>query len=142
MKNIKLATLLCSMFTVFGCSAQQNETKKIEKVITAFSKAGDENDAENLAKYLADDYRVVMNRLFGSKEVSILPKSVYLDKIKSKEYGGDVRILTIENVLINGTTASAKVTFKGTKITFVSLIILVKDLEGNWKLISDVPMVK
>lgn len=142
MRKIKLITLICSMLSVVACSAQKNEMKNIEKVITEFSKAGDENDAEKLATYLDDNYRIVMNRLFGSTEVSVMPKSVYLEKIKSKEYGGDKRGLTIENTVINGTTASAKVTFEGSKMTFVSLIVLIQDLEGNWKLICDTPIFK
>lgn len=142
MNKIRLLAAACTIFTVIASSAQTNETMNIEKVITEFSQAGDENNAEKLATYLDDNYRVVMNRLFGSKEVSILPKSEYLEKIKSKEYGGDKRVLTIDNVLINGTTASAKVTFKGTKMTFVSLIILIQDSEGDWKLISDVPIIE
>lgn len=133
---------MCSMLSVIACSAQKNEMKNIEKVIIEFSKAGDENDAEKLDTYLDDSYRVVMNRLFGSTEVSVMPKSVYLEKIKSKEYGGDNRDLTIENTVVSGTTASAKVTFKGSKMTFISLIVLIQDLEGNWKLICDTPIVK
>lgn len=142
MKKIKLIAIICSMFSVMACSAQKNEKRNIEKVITEFSMAGDENDAVKLATYLDDNYRVVMNRLFGSTVVSVMPKSVYLEKIKSKEYGGDKRELTIENLLINGTTAFAKVTFKGSKMTFISLIVLIQDSEDNWKLISETPIVK
>jgi len=75
-----------------SCSAQKTEVQNVEKVIAAFSKAGDDNNAEKLATYLDDNYRIVMNRLFGSTEVSVMPKSVYLDKISSKEFGGDKRV--------------------------------------------------
>lgn len=141
MKKFRFIALSIALLCVFSCSAQKNETRQIEKVINAFSKAGDENDSEKLALYLDDNYRVVMNRLFGSEDVSILSKAVYLEKIKSKEYGGDQRELAIENVVVNGTTASAKVTFKGMKMTFVSLILLVQDADSNWKLIQDVPVI-
>ena len=82
-----------------------------------------------------------MNRLFGSKEVSIMSKSVYLEKIKSKEFGGDERSLSIHSITINGTTALAKVSFLGKKMTFVSLLSLVKNANGSWLLINDMPMV-
>ena len=141
MKNLKLIALVCSLLSVMATSAQKNEIQAIEIVISEFALAGDENNAEKLATCLDDNYRVVMNRLFGSKEVSIMSKSIYLEKIKSKEYGGDKRVLTIDNVLVNGTTASAKVIFKGKKMTFVSIITLIQDSKGNWKLISDVPIV-
>ena len=114
----------------------------MENTIVAFAEAGDRNDTEELKNYLDDNYRVVMNRLFGSSEVSVVPKSVYLEKIKTKEWGGDTRKLTIEGTTINGSSASAKVMFKGTKMTFVSLITLVKNEKGIWKLLSDIPMVE
>lgn len=141
MKKIKLIAIVCLLFSGMVSNAQKSEIKNIEKTISEFSKAGDENDAEKLASYLDDNYRIVMNRMFGSKEVSVMTKSVYLEKIKSKEYGGDKRVLTFDNIVINGTTASAKVTFKGTKMTFVSLIVLIQEPDGNWKLISDNPIV-
>lgn len=122
--------------------SQTNEMKAIKETITAFSKAGDTNDVNELEKYLDDNYRVVMNRLFGSTEVAVMPRAVYIEKIKSKEFGGDTRKLTIESILVNGNTASAKVTFAGSKMTFVSLITLVKDDKDAWKLVSDMPMIQ
>ena len=64
------------------------------------------------------------------------------EKIKSKEWGGDKRQVTIENVVINGQTASAQVTFKGEKMTFVSLMNLVQTADNHWLLISDMPIIK
>ena len=134
------------MIAIFGIitigSAQENETVKIKEVITAFSKAGDAQDYKSLDNYLDDNYRVVMNRLFGSKEMSVMPKSIYLDKIKSKEFGGDQRSLSFKNISVNGSTASAEVSFVGSKLTFHSIILLAKDEKNTWKLISDVPMVQ
>lgn len=78
-----------------------------------------------------------MIRLFGSESVGIMDKSTYLEKIESKEYGGDKRELTIENVIVNGTSTSTKLSFKGEKTTFVSIILLIQNKEGKWKLISD-----
>ena len=141
MKKVNLIVLAISMFSVLSCSAQNSEVKKIEKVITAFSKAGDRNDSKMLEAYLDDNYRIVMNRLFGAETVSVMDKTTYLEKIKSKEYGGDKRVVTIENVVINGATASAKVTFKGSKMTFVSILVLIQDANGNWKLVSDIPTI-
>ena len=142
MKSTKIISIVSLLFLATVCKAQEVEVKNIKKVITEFSKAGDHNNSEKLDSYLDDNYRVVMNRLFGSAEVTVMPKSVYLQKIKSKEYGGDTRVLTIENVVVNGTTASAKVTFKGTKMTFISIVILIQDLDGTWKLLCDTPIVK
>lgn len=142
MKQVKLIALACLLSAGFACKAQNNSMKDIETTITEFSKAGDESDAKKLATYLDDNYRVVMNRLFGSSEVSVLNKDLYLSKIESKEFGGDKREVSVQSISVNGSTASAKVTFKGSKMTFVSLLSLVQDSEGNWKLISDTPVVE
>ncbi len=141
MKKVKLVAMLCVLLATMSCQGQNSEIKEVKKVITAFSKAGDTNNVAELNKYLDENYRVVMNRLFGSTEVSVMPKAVFVEKIKTKEFGGDNRELTIGNIVINGSSASAKVTFKGTKITFVSLITLIKSVEGDWKLMSETPMV-
>ncbi len=140
MKKLIIAALGLSLFLVG--QGYSSEVKAIEKVIHGFSRAGDANDAVALEQYLDKNYRVVMNRLFGSKDVAVLSRLVYLDKIKSKEFGGDKRELTIKNIVVNGTTASAQVIFKGSKITFISLLTLLKDEKGVWKLVGDVPIVK
>ena len=138
MKKLKLIVIVCLLVLGMICNAKKNEVENIEKTIIEYSKASDENDAEKLAGYLDDNYRVVMNRMFGSKDVSIISKKVYLEKIKSKEYGGDTTVVIIENIVINGKTATAKVTSIGTRMTFVSMSILIQEPDGNWKLLSDV----
>ena len=141
MNHMKSITIIFLLLSAMACSAQKDQTKNIESAITEFAKAGDENNSEKLAHYLDDNFRIVMNRLFGSTEVSVMPKSTYLEKIKSKEYGGDHRTVTIENIVINSTTATAKVIFTGKEMTFISLIVLIQDPEGNWKLTSETPIV-
>ncbi len=140
MKKAILIGLFGLFISTMSC-AQKSEEIAIKNVIIAFSKAGDANDAQKLSAYLDDNYRIVMNRLFGSKEVSVMSKSAYLEKIKTKEFGGDKRTVTIQNSIINGTSAVVKVAFKGAKMTFVSLITLIKKENGTWILVSDVPVV-
>lgn len=138
-------TILMSIFALFltvGCSAQNPDEKAVEETIIAFAKAGDTNDADKLATYLDANYRIVMNRLFGSTEVSIMPKEVYLEKIRTKEYGGDNRQVDIESIVLNGSTACAKVSFIGSKMTFISILTLAKDSNNQWKLLSEAPVVK
>ncbi len=131
-----------ALFMTVGCNAQSSDKKAIKETILGFSIAGDKNDADKLATYLDDNYRIVMNRLFGSSEVSVITRDIYLEKIRTKEYGGDNRKVEIESVVLNGSTASAKASFVGSKMTFVSILILIKDRNNEWKLVSDVPVVK
>lgn len=136
--------LVVSVLSFTGCYAQNKnkknpEMKKIEQTIHAFAKAGDLQDVDQLDKLLDKNYRIVMNRLFGSPDVSVMSKSLYLDKIKAKEFGGDKREIIINDLIINNTIASVKATFKGEKMTFISNLQLIQNIEGDWKLISDTP---
>lgn len=130
-----------ALFIVISSNAQSGDKKAIRETIVGFSNAGDKNDADKLASYLDDSYRIVMNRLFGSKEVSVMSRDVYLEKIRTKEFGGDNRKVEIESIVINGSTASAKVSFNGSKMTSVSILSLVRDENNDWKLVSDMPIV-
>lgn len=122
-----------------NCTAQADDLQSIKEVITSFSKAGDNNDVKAMESLLDANYRIVMNQLFGSQEVSAVNREFYLSKIESKEWGGDSRTLTFGNVMIVGKNAVAEVTQKGNKSTMHSLIALVKDANGTWKLVSDTP---
>ena len=140
MKNTILIGLIV-LFANVPAQAQSTEEKEIKDTVLAFAKAGDQNDVQTLEKHLDSNYRVVMNRLFGSSEVAIVPRSVYLEKIKSKEWGGDQRKVSFKNIIVNENVATAKVVFKGKKATFVSLMDLIKTEKGSWKLISDTPII-
>ena len=145
MKRFTLIALLCTTLVSMQANAQtdnNSDYSAIELTITGFLEAGDQNDVEKLAEFIDDNYRVVMNQLFGSTDVLIISKDLYIEKIGSKEWGGDTRIVTIENILVNGNTASARVISAGSKATFISTMILIKDNEGNWKLITDIPIVE
>lgn len=140
MKKFMLTSTI-TMFSFFLAFAGTADEKAIRNVIENFAKAGDNNDTSALDRCLDENYRVVMNQLFGSDAVAVIPRSVYLQKIASKEWGGDRREAIIEKISVNGNTAVARVNFKGQKMTFRSLIMLVKDAKGQWKLISDTPVI-
>lgn len=140
---MKKSILVCLIGMVgFSTLAQKNDEKAIEAVIKNFAAAADKNDAELLSTYLDENYRIVMNRLFGSAAVSVMTKADYLAKIESKEWGGDAREVTVMQIIVNGSTATAHARLKGAKSTFVSLFVLLKDADGKWKLVSDSPIIE
>ncbi|WP_421896845.1 nuclear transport factor 2 family protein [Marinoscillum sp.] len=141
MKTLMLMSAI-TLFVTSACHQQSADEKAINKTIHTFSKAGDEYDAGLLELTLDTNFRIVMNRLFGSPDVSIMPREVYLEKIRTKEYGGDSRQVQVESVNINETTACARVRFIGREMTFVSILNLVKDPRGVWKLVSEMPVPK
>jgi len=138
MKKVMLIILIA-----FASNTTVNaQNKAIQKVILKFVQAGDQNNVEILESCLDDNFRIVMNQLFGKTDVQLLPKTIYLSKIKSKEFGGDKRKVTFEKIVSNETSACVKVKITGTKMTMVSLITLIKNHKGLWKLISDIPIIK
>lgn len=137
MKHVFSMAILSVLFTM-GVIAQ-SDAGRISNVITQFSKAGDMHDVPVLDKLLDNNYRVLMNRMFGSDKVVALQKSDYLNKVSSKEFGGDSRTVEIENLVINGTTASVQVNFTGEKLSYRSIIVLVKNADNDWKLVADLP---
>ena len=138
-----MKALIIFLFTISSITmlnAQNSQDQSIKKVILAFAKAGDTNNAEDLNIYLDDNYRVVMNRLFGSNDVTVMSRDMYIEKIRSKEFGGDSRTVKFHSITVNGNTASVRVTMTGTKMTFHSILNLIQNKDGQWKLISDMPV--
>jgi hypothetical protein len=140
MKKFMLIGLF-GLLSTASAYTQLSDIQLIEQTILVFAEAGDNQDIKAFEKVLDENYRVVMNRLFGGDKVAVLSRDVYLKKIKNKEFGGDKREVSILNITVNGTTATAKVSLKGTKMTFISLLTLVKNEAGEWSLISDVPVI-
>ncbi len=132
---------ILSLLISTAAMAQKAEVKAVKSTIEMFAAAGDAQDADKLGHCLDANYRVVMNQLFGSTEVSVMPREAYLEAIRSKKFGGDTRALTFADVQINGNTAYAKVELKGKKMTATSIFTLVQNAKGKWLLVSDVPVI-
>jgi Putative lumazine-binding len=96
---------------------------------------------KTLETVLDPGFRIVMNRMFGSTQVDIMDRQLYLSKISSGEFGGEMRASTIEQVNVNGNTATALVKLAGAKMTFTSTLVLVQDADGRWRIVSDVPVI-
>jgi len=138
MKHTMIYALL--VFAI-GCTTQATKTGEVESAIINFAKAADTQNAGILEDLLDDKFRIAMNQMFGGSDVQIIDKAFYISKITSKEWGGDRRNVTIENVTVVGKNATAKVTLIGEKSTFISLLTLSMDADGEWKILQDVPMI-
>lgn len=137
--------LLILMMTLTGVAmayAQgKTESKKIQAAITQWAQAADLQNAEVAGTFLDDRYRIVMNRLFGSADVSTMDKATYLQMLREKKFGGDPRVLKFKRITVTGSTASVQLEMTGSKLQFQSFIQLIQDAQGNWKLVSDVPYI-
>lgn len=134
-----LITILTFTMMINLSTHAQTDKIAIEQLITQFAKAGDQRDAVSLKNLLHDDFRLVMNRLFGSEKVDLLGKSAYLKMIEEGKIGGDTRTLKILSIDITQNNAMAKAALKGKALTFESYYQLVKNGEGQWQLINDLP---
>ena len=117
----------------------QTEKEEVKNVITQFVQAADIQDADQVATLLHEDFRVVMNQLFGSTDVSFMNKSVYVQLIRDRKMGGDKRTIDFVSVDVVNHNASVKVLLKGKTMVFESLLHLIKTADGKWQLINDLP---
>ncbi len=137
MKN--LVTILTFMMMTSVAVKAQTDKVLVEQVVIQFAKAGDQRDIAQLKKLLHDDFRIAMNRLFGSENVDFLTKPSYIKMMEEGKLGGDSRSVKILSVDITENNAAVKVSLKGKALTFQSYYHLVKNVAGQWQLINDLP---
>ncbi len=137
MKN-QLATLTLIMMTSITATAQTDKVL-VEQVVNQFAKAGDQRDVTQLKNLLHDDFRIAMNRLFGSEKVEFLMKPAYIKLMEEGKLGGDNRSVKILSVDVTENNAAVKVSLKGKTLTFQSYYHLVKNVAGQWQIINDLP---
>ena len=118
------------------------EAKKVRQVVTDWAKAADAQDADAVAGLLDAHFRVVMNRLFGQAEVSVVDRDGYVQMVRDKKIGGQARELKFRRITIAGTNAAVELEMTSAVLHFHSLIQLVQDSAGQWRLVSDVPSVR
>jgi hypothetical protein len=142
MKAKILVSTVFMFLTISNLFGQKMEEEKLVKeAISKFAKAADERDEKALDEVLDNSFRLALNQMFGGKDVSVIDKKGYLERIQEKKFGGDKREVTTEKVEIMNNNASARVTLKGTKFTLVTLLQLGKSSEGIWKIVNDMPSV-
>ena len=132
-----------SLFAIATCFAQKsNDEKAISTAVHHFAANADQQDVKKMAAVLDDNFRAVVNRLFGSKEVSIMDKSLYLQLLKDKKIGGSKRDVTILTMNITNNNAAVKAQLVGKNLLFTTYLLLVKNEEGDWKIVNDMPFIE
>lgn len=142
MKSKILTTIAILFITTSTIMAQQKKDEmSVKETITNFAHAADVQNDKDLELLLDDNFRLVLNQMFGNKGISIVTKQDYLANIKDKKFGGDKREVTILNLTVSGNNATAQAIFKGTKFTINTFLQLIKTNEGEWKIINDLPAI-
>jgi len=146
---MKSLFLIMSVFfaTNTGNTGLDDNSKKsnTDAVVTAvehFVENVDQRDIKGVDAVLHSNFRAIVNRLFGSEEVAIMDKSLYLDLLKQGKIGGDKREVIIESIHFEGNNALVKATFDGKELGFHTFIQLVQETSGDWKIISDMPNIE
>ncbi len=122
-------------------SGNSAENDRIKTAVRAFSQNADKQNVEGMTSILHKDFRAIVNRLFGSTEVSLMDKEAYLGLLKAGKIGGDDRTVSISEMTVIENNASVKVVLTGKELKFETIMQLVKDASGNWKVISDMPYI-
>lgn len=137
---IVLASLLLG--TLAAQAQETTDLAKIELAVRTFSSGADQQDVGRLDKILHPQYRAVVNRLFGSTDLSLMDKSLYLQLVQDKKIGGDTREVYLLQTEINGNVACVKAILEGKVLRFTTFISLVKLPDGTWQIISDMPEIE
>ena len=140
-KMIVLLSMLSLCLATLAGGITGNDSEEVAAAVKAFVKHADKQDLTKMDALLHKEYRTVVNRLFGSEEVSIMDKSTYLSLMKEGKVGGDKRKVKIGEIKIIGNNAMVEATFTGEKLVFETFLQLAKDVSGEWKIISDFPKI-
>lgn len=111
----------------------------VEQTLLTYLQAGDEQDADALAKTMHDSYRVLLNDP-NKGSVSTFDKATYLDLAKKGVIGGiarEVDILSLD--IYQGLNAHVKTHLHSEKADFYNYYSLVKT-DGKWWVVQDMLM--
>lgn len=138
---MKILCFLFSLSFLFNSNFPPNDIGKVSEIVHQYSKSADERNLTTMRELLHEDFRSIVNRAFGSEEIQLMDKTTYLDLMSKKIIGGDQRKVTILSIDFEEKNAVVKARLLGKKMIFNTFIQLVKEADGEWKIISDLPVI-
>ncbi len=139
MKKALFATILLMLTQLIGSAQSGQDLTKIGDAVRAFAAFGDKQDAAGLDKILHPQYRAVVHRAFGSTDLSLMDKALYLQLMRDKKIGGDTREVHLLQVDVVNNIANVRAIFQGKALLFNTYISLVKLENGDWQVVGDMP---
>lgn len=146
MKHLTFAAIL--MVSSSTLSAQTPSNPELEQIaavtncIQTFASAADAQDLKGLEAILHPSYRTILNKAFGSDEVTILSKDDYIGMAKAGKIGGSERELHILSLDIQDEIARATVVLQSETTRFNSYFSMVRNAQGEWQMIADLPQIE
>jgi len=141
MKAIFIFTTMACLSMLSMYQEPSTDLLEVSNAVHQFAKNADNHNVSGMQEILHEDFRAIVNQAFGSKEVQIMDKTSYIDLLKAKKIGGDQREVIILSIDLEDKNAIVKAKFAGTKLTFMTFIQLVKDVNGHWSVMSDMPKI-
>jgi Putative lumazine-binding len=142
MKNFILSLVAMLLTTTISFAQEVTDLAQVEATVRKFCGAGDRQDATSLDKVLHPQFRAVVNRAFGSPELSLMDKPLYLQLMSDKKIGGDTRTVYVLQTDMGTNVATVKAIFLGKTLRFTTYIALVKLPSGEWQIVSDMPEIE
>ena len=146
MRHLTFAGILLVTSTSLQAQAPSSpDLSQIEAVtacIHAFASAADAQDLKGLEKILHPSYRTILNKAFGSDEVTVLSKDDYIGMAKAGKIGGAERELHILSLDIQDEIARATVVLQSETTRFNSYFSMVRNAKGEWQMIADLPQIE
>jgi ketosteroid isomerase-like protein len=151
MKSL-IFSFACALFTLSACGQAKPEAvkatfsvstdqKAVEAATKQFLEGADKSDVAALDAVMHEQYRVVLNRVFGNA-VTTMDKTAYLKMITDKKIGGVPRQSTILSVVVVENIAAVEVTTTSAKSDLHIFMHFIKEPDGQWRLVSDTPFAK
>ncbi|GAB4415539.1 MAG: hypothetical protein OHK0039_24200 [Bacteroidia bacterium] len=138
-KTALIAAMLWSVACTQSPAQPTQDLAAVEAAVRAFAHMGDVQDADGLDRLLHPQFRAVVNRLFGSDEVSIMDKNLYLQLIRDEKIGGDQRQVHLVSVDVVNNQATVHAVLEGKALRFVTFVSLIKTADGRWQVVGDLP---
>lgn len=138
----QLILTLTLLMTMAQAQAKNDDKAQVAQTVESFAKAAEDQSTSEMDLLLDDNFRVVMNQLFGSDKVTVMDKATYLNMLGEKKLGGDKAVVKTESINVNGNNAVVNTVFKSDKMSMRLYLLLAKDVSGIWKIVSDLPTIE
>lgn len=141
MKNILItAWLLAVSVSSYAQNKSTMEKETIQELVKDFAAAVDKQDTAASAKYLDENFRVILNNFPQAGNTTLLSKDQYLGMMKAGKVGGSKRIISFLLADVQGNNAVVKVKLEGDKNIFTTYYNLIRKNE-HWLIVGDMPEV-
>ncbi len=116
-------------------------TAEIEKCVTDFIQAGDQNDVSALDRVLHEGYQNVQDGFFERRGLYQFSKDDYKKLVGEKTFGGIPRTIEIRSIEEFGQhMALVRVRLESSELIFDSLIVTVRE-QGDWQVLYNFPRI-